>query len=224
MKTAPNAAPAALVIVAHHRADSLTAHIARLVAKRLEDAGYRIDLLDLHGEDFDPRMTVADQPDWNDRDKVYSDETEAHMRRVLDADVVIPVFPVYWYSVPAILKGWIDRVWNYGFAYGRSKPKLASKPRKMLWIGLAGAGADDPLAPVMQESLESGLRDGVSYYGGIAESAVELLLDAEGEPQYVDGDGNFTKGEALTGAARDEHYAALERQAVERVERFLALN
>jgi putative NADPH-quinone reductase len=38
------------VVIAHHRADSLTAHTARRTAARLETAGYRVDLLDLHAE------------------------------------------------------------------------------------------------------------------------------------------------------------------------------
>ena len=76
----------ALVVVAHHRSDSLTAHTARRAAAQIEAAGYRIDLLDLHAEGFDPRMNVEDQPDWANREKPYSDETRAHMRRILDAD------------------------------------------------------------------------------------------------------------------------------------------
>lgn len=114
----------ALVVVAHPRPDSLTAHIARLTTHRLTAAGYRIDLLDLNAENFDPRMTDADLPDWNNREKIYSPVVESHMRRILAADVIVAVFPVYWMQVPALLKGWIDRVWNYGFAYGRSKPRL----------------------------------------------------------------------------------------------------
>ena len=61
----------ALVVVAHHRSDSLTAHTARRAAARVEAAGYRIDLLDLHAEGFDPRMSVEDQPDWGNREKRY---------------------------------------------------------------------------------------------------------------------------------------------------------
>jgi putative NADPH-quinone reductase len=165
----------ALVVVAHPRRDSLTAHIAELAAQRLTAAGYRIDLLDLHAENFDPRMNAADLPEWGNREKTYSPEVENHMRRVLAADVIVAVFPVYWVQVPAILKGWIDRVWNYGFAYGRSKPRLAGK--RMLWLGLAGAADDDG----------------------------NLLLD-----------------EALTGAVRDAHYAALEDRAWRFVDDFLA--
>jgi NAD(P)H dehydrogenase (quinone) len=215
------AAPTALVVVAHHRADSLTAHVAGLVAERLETAGHRIDLLNLHGEGFDPRMSVADQPDWNDRDKVYSAETMRHQRRLLEADVVIPVFPVYWFSLPAILKGWIDRVWGYGFAYGRSRPRLAGK--RMLWLGLLGAPADDPSVPPMREALEGQLRDGISFYCGMGEAAVELLFDAEAQPQSTDADGRLVMGRELEGAERRAHYDALERRAVEHVERFLDL-
>ena len=211
----------ALIVVSHHRADSLTVHIGDVVAARLEEAGYEVDLLDLRAEGFDPRMTVADQPDWDDREKVYSPETQAHMARMLAADVIIPVFPVYWNSPPALLKGWIDRVWNYGFAYGRSQPKLAGK--RMLWLGLAGAAEGDEYWAMLQEILDRVLRDGISFYTGIGEAAVEVLPDAEGEPQIVDADGNFTKGEALTGAQRAAHYTAIDRRAVERVEKFLAL-
>lgn len=213
--------PTALIVVSHHRPDSLTVHIGDVVAARLKEAGYDIDLLNLDAEGFDPRMTVADQPDWDDRDKVYSPEVQAHMARILAADVIIPVFPVYWNSAPALLKGWIDRVWNYGFAYGRSKPRLAGK--RMLWLGLAGAGAGDDFSAWMRETLDRVLREGVSFYNGITHAALEILYDAEGEPQIVDADGNFTKGEALSGEARADHYAAIDRKATAHVERFLDL-
>ncbi|GAB3655586.1 NAD(P)H oxidoreductase [Glycomyces tarimensis] len=217
-----NAQPTALVVVTHHRADSFTAHIADLVTARLKAAGYAIDLLDLQAEGFDPRMTVADQPDWGDRDKAYSEEVQRHERRLLAADVIIPVFPIYWFHLPALLKGWIDRVWNYGFAYGRSKPRLAG--RKMLWIGLAGATADDPTAPMMQEGLDAALRDSISYYCGITEAAVEILFDAESQPQSIDENGLLHIGKAIEGEAFKAHFAKLENQAVESVEKFLALS
>ncbi|MEU0668414.1 NAD(P)H oxidoreductase [Streptomyces lavendulocolor] len=210
----------ALVVVAHHRTDSLTAHTARRAAARLEAAGYRIDLLDLHAEGFDPRMNTSDQPDWGNRDKPYSDEVRAHMRRILDADVVVAVFPVYWQSVPAILKGWIDRVWNYGFAYGRSKPRLAGK--RMLWLGLAGATGADPIVDGMRTVLETNLSEGIAYYCGFSHSTVGLLTDAEDRPQRVDAEGNLLIGAAVAGAEREAQYADFDRRADEFVEKFIA--
>ncbi|WP_433544220.1 NAD(P)H oxidoreductase (plasmid) [Streptomyces sp. CA-294286] len=210
----------ALVVFAHHRTDSLTAHTARRAAARLEAAGYRIDLLDLHAEGFDPRMNVSDEPDWADREKSYSDETQAHMQRILDAEVVVAVFPVYWQSVPALLKGWIDRVWNYGFAYGRSKPRLAGK--RMLWLGLAGATADDPIVEGMHAVLETNLSEGIASYCGFSRSTVGLLTDAEDRPQRVDAEGNLLVGEAVAGAEREAQYADFDRRAGEFVDRFAA--
>ncbi|MFF9098469.1 NAD(P)H oxidoreductase [Streptomyces sp. NPDC014802] len=210
----------ALVVMAHHRADSLTAHTARRTVAQLESAGYDVDLLDLHAEGFDPRMNAADQPDWGDRDKPYSDDVRAHMRRVLDADLVVAVFPVYWQSVPALLKGWIDRVWNYGFAYGRSKPRLAGK--RMLWLGLAGVTSDDPVTEGMRAVLETNLSEGIAYYCGLAYSSVALLPDAEERPQRLDAEGNLLVGEAVAGAEREAQYAEFDRRATKAVERFLA--
>ncbi|WP_433755539.1 NAD(P)H oxidoreductase [Nocardia sp. CA-135398] len=210
----------ALVVVAHPRPDSLTAHIAELTTRRLAAIGYRIDLLDLHAENFDPRMTAADLPEWGNREKSYSPEVENHMRRILAADVIVAVFPVYWMHVPAILKGWIDRVWNYGFAYGRSKPRLAGK--RMLWLGLAGAAADDAVVELMQDALSAQLNDGIAYYCGLTQSSVGLLPGAEEKQQRLDDAGNLLFDEALTGAVREAHYAGLEDRALGFVDDFLA--
>ncbi|MGW4364439.1 NAD(P)H oxidoreductase [Nocardia takedensis] len=215
-----NAPRTALVVVAHHRADSLTAHIGARTAAQLRDAGYRVDLLDLRAEGFDPRMTLADQPDWNDREKVYSAEVGAHMRRLSAAQLVVAVFPVYWGTVPALLKGWIDRVWNYGFAYGRSTPRLAGK--RILWLGLAGATSDDPAIEAIQASLDNHLSASVAYYCGFAQSSVGLLPDAEERPQSVTPEGELLVGDAISGAERDAHYAAFDRTAAELVREFLA--
>ncbi|WP_067828829.1 NAD(P)H oxidoreductase [Nocardia inohanensis] len=210
----------ALVVIAHHRTDSLTAHIARRTVTQLESSGYRVDVLDLRAEGFDPRMNTEDQPDWGNREKLYSGETEAHMRRILAADIVIAVFPVYWLHLPALLKGWIDRVWNYGFAYGRSRPRLAGK--RMLWLGLAGAAGDDAVVELMQQSLEGSLNMGIAYYCGFSHSAVGLLPDAEERRQRVDADGRLLFDPVTFGAEREAQYAALEAKAHGFVAEFLA--
>ncbi|WP_306361290.1 NAD(P)H oxidoreductase [Nocardia sp. CC227C] len=210
----------ALVVIAHHRSDSLTAHIARRTTTQLEADGYRVDLLDLHAEGFDPRMNTEDQPDWGNREKPYSAEAQRHMQRMLDADIVVAVFPVYWQSVPAILKGWIDRVWNYGFAYGRSKPRLAGK--RILWLGLGGLDAADPMVADMEAGLDTQLSAGIAYYCGFSWSKVGLLPDAEERRQTLDAEGNLIVSDVAVGEARRAQYDALERRAANYVEELLA--
>lgn len=175
--SAPAASTArALLVVAHPRSDALTAAVARRTRERLAADGYDVDVLDLYAEGFDPRLGPADEPDWRDRDKVYSDEVLCHQRRVDAADAIVVVFPVWWFGLPAILKGWIDRVWNYGFAYGRSRPRLGAKG--MVWIGLAGYGREHFTSNGWDDLLERTLRVGISEFCGIRDVSVTLLYDS----------------------------------------------
>ncbi|MYV99561.1 NAD(P)H oxidoreductase [Streptomyces sp. SID3343] len=166
----------ALLVVAHPRSDSLTAKIAARAHDRLVAAGHTVDVLDLRAEGFDPRMTPADEPDWSDRDKRYSPQVRAHMGRVEAADTIVVVFPVWWFGLPALLKGWIDRVWNHGFAYGRSRPRLAGK--RMQWIGLAGYSSEHFAEGGWDDLIDRRLRVGISNFCGIEDAHVHLVHDS----------------------------------------------
>ncbi|MFE5597906.1 NAD(P)H oxidoreductase [Streptomyces coelicoflavus] len=169
--------PHTLLVLAHPRPDSLTAQVAGRLRARIEEADGTVDVLDLYAEDFDPRLTPVDEPDWEDREKKYSPEVHAHMDRVVAADDILVVFPVWWFAPPAVVKGWIDRVWNYGFAYGRSRPRLAGK--RMLWLGLAGGPDADYAKAGLDSAIDVQLRVGVSEFCGITDSAVHLLHATE---------------------------------------------
>lgn len=68
-------------------------------------------------------------------------DIEQEQQRLLDHDVIVFQFPVYWYSTPALLKEWQDLVLQYGFAYGPGGVKLADK--LMLVAVTAGAAQHD---------------------------------------------------------------------------------
>ncbi|MFF8835006.1 NAD(P)H oxidoreductase [Streptomyces sp. NPDC015130] len=170
-------APHTLLVHAHPRSDSLTAQVAELAHARLKDEGGTVDVLDLYAEGFDPVLRPADEPDWEDRERRYSPEVHAHMDRILAADDIVVVFPVWWMAPPAVLKGWIDRVWNYGFAYGRSKPRLASK--RMLWLALMGQSAREIEDLGLSAVVDTQLRVGVSEYCGIEDVSVRIVYGTE---------------------------------------------
>ena len=107
-----------LIVLSHPRRNSLTARVAAILADGLERNGHAVETADLIAEGFDPVLREADEPDWDDPRKVYSRDVRREMARIERNDASLLVFPVYWWSVPAILKGWIDRVWNHGWAYG----------------------------------------------------------------------------------------------------------
>ena len=63
-------------------------------------------------------------------DRLYPDfkiDIEAEQKALLSAETIVLQFPFYWYSVPAILKKWIDDVFSYNFAYGSKGDKLQGK-------------------------------------------------------------------------------------------------
>ncbi|MFE2554748.1 NAD(P)H oxidoreductase [Streptomyces sp. NPDC059352] len=166
-----------LLVVAHPRPDSLTAQIAGRQYARLTGEGHTVDVLDLYAEEFDPALRPADEPDWEDREKRYSPEAHAHMERILAADDILVVFPVWWFGPPAMLKGWIDRVWNYGFAYGRSRPRLAGK--RLLWLALMGGTAQEIEDLGMEPALDLMLRVGISKFCGLPDATVGVVHGTE---------------------------------------------
>ncbi|MER7515080.1 NAD(P)H oxidoreductase [Streptomyces sp. NPDC126499] len=166
-----------LLVHAHPRTDSLTAQVAGLAHSRLKEEGQTVDVLDLYAEGFDPVLRPADEPDWENREKTYSPTVHAHMDRILAADDIVVVFPVWWMAPPAVLKGWIDRVWNYGFAYGRSKPRLAAK--RMLWLALMGSPEEEIERLGLSTALDVQLRLAVSRYCGIEDASVAIVYGTE---------------------------------------------
>lgn len=186
--------PHALVVHAHPRPDSLTAATAARVRDRLSADGHTVDHLDLYAEGFDPLLLPEDEPDWDDASKDYSAEVRSHMARVAAADTIVVVFPVWWFGLPAMAKGWVDRVWNRGFAYEPS----SLQGKRMQWIGLAGATSGYFADRGFDRILDLQLRVGVSEFCGITDATVHLLYDTLAAPRPADVDEVLT---ATTAAA-----------------------
>lgn len=198
--------PVALVVVSHHRPDSLTAAVARRAAERLAAAGYRVDTLNLEQEGFEPRNNAADDPQYDNPDPRYTEAVHAQAARIHAADVIVPVFPVWWFGVPALLKGWIDRVWNHGLTYGVRPDPMAGK--RMLWIGLAGIPAYDDNADLVSFLMDHTLKRGISEYCGIPDAQAVALWHSEGT--------------GFTGEDRKRHFAAMFESVDEAVDKLLA--
>ncbi|KAI7908011.1 NAD(P)H oxidoreductase [Cokeromyces recurvatus] len=130
-----------LIVLSHHRENSLTYQIKSQIEKGLKASGHEVvDTLDLFKENFNPILREPDEPQWSEPEQHFSEEVNKEMERLLKYDSIIFVFPMYWFGMPAMLKGYVERVWNYGFAYGAPDTKLKSK--KVLWCPLAGASAE----------------------------------------------------------------------------------
>lgn len=111
----------ALVVLAHPLSDSLCAHLAHQAIDVLRARGATVDILDLYAEDFQPVLTAAERR-LHYLTPEPGPDIVALQQRLAAADTLVLVFPTWWFSPPAILKGWFDRVWAPQFAFEHGTP------------------------------------------------------------------------------------------------------
>ena len=160
-----------LVVLCHPRRNSLTGAITDAFIEELQAEGHETELADLYGEGFDPRLLEPDEPDWERTDKIYSDAVQAEMARVARNEAIVLIFPIWWWSMPAMLKGWIDRVWNKDWAYG----SLALRHKRALAIGLSASDAPTYAKRGYDQAIETQIVTGIFNYCGIADGRFEYL-------------------------------------------------
>ncbi|WP_193369989.1 NAD(P)H-dependent oxidoreductase [Pelagibius marinus] len=117
------------LLLAHPLPESFCAAIADRAETALAAGGHEVDRLDLYQEGFDPRLTAAERHSYYHPPADLS-AVASYVDRLQAADKVVLVFPQWWFNVPAILKGWFDRVFQPGVAfdhtpgYGQIEPRL----------------------------------------------------------------------------------------------------
>jgi putative NADPH-quinone reductase len=116
-----------LVVYAHPVEDSFVAALHRCTVAALRAAGHTVDDFDLYAEGFDPALTRDERIAYHDVARNRG-AVAKEIQRLLLCDGLVFVFPTWWYGMPAMLKGYIDRVWLPGVAFeldgGRTRPLL----------------------------------------------------------------------------------------------------
>jgi NAD(P)H dehydrogenase (quinone) len=116
-----------LVVYAHPVEESFQSALHRRIVKTLTEAGHEVDDCDLYAEGFQPVLTRGERRAYHDADANREFAT-GEIRRLLRCQGLVLVFPTWWFGMPAILKGWFDRVWLPGVAFdladGRTRPLL----------------------------------------------------------------------------------------------------
>ncbi|KAF1807704.1 flavoprotein-like protein [Mucor lusitanicus] len=106
-----------LIVVAHPRENSLVHSIKSKFEQGLVAGGHQVTTLDLFKAGFDPVLREEDEPRFDQEVQVFSEEINKEMERINQHDALVFAFPMYWSNMPAIMKGYIDRVFNLGYAY-----------------------------------------------------------------------------------------------------------
>jgi NAD(P)H dehydrogenase (quinone) len=175
-----------LIVYAHEEPHSFNAAMKNLAVTTLEDQGHSVVVSDLYWMKF---KAVADAGDFLERrDKSYlkrqmeekaavalgtlSHDIVIEQQKLLAADLVVFQFPLWWFGLPAMLKGWVDRVMTMGFAYdsGQRNDQGGLKGRRaMLALTTGGpeasyaeTGINGPMDRILYP-----IQHGILYFCGL---------------------------------------------------------
>lgn len=169
-----------LIVHAHHERKSFCSALKDQAVATLTQQGHAVEVSDLYAMGFDPVsdrrnfLTIKD-PDVlkQQQEELYAVENDgfapdiaAEMEKVQRCDLMIFIFPLWWFGLPAILKGWVDRVFAMGKLYGGSmffENGAGKGKRALLTITIGGSktmydgyGLNTPL-PTLLEPIQRGI-------------------------------------------------------------------
>ena len=151
-----------LIVFAHPEPQSFNGALFETAIATLQAAGHTVVTSDLHRLGFNPvsdrrNFTTAQDPDFLKlqaeelhaaESHTFAPELETEMAKVEAADLMIWQFPLWWFGVPAILKGWVDRVFAMGRAYGGGRVYDTGLFRgKRALLSLTTGGPEGAYAP-----------------------------------------------------------------------------
>ncbi|HEX5395051.1 MAG TPA: NAD(P)H-dependent oxidoreductase [Candidatus Saccharimonadales bacterium] len=143
-----------LIVYAHHEPGSFTGAMKNMATEILSRQGHNVVISDLYGEGFNPVAQkwdfvttsgghfnyMTEQKHAANLDLAFSPDILSEIQKIKAADIVLFATPLWWFSVPAILKGWFDRVLAMGVAWdsGQFYDKGLLRKKQAMMIVAAG--------------------------------------------------------------------------------------
>ncbi|WP_226293976.1 NAD(P)H-dependent oxidoreductase [Aquimarina algicola] len=154
-----------LIIYSHPSTNSYTNEILRQVTSNLEKEEIDFEVSDLYAIDFKTDMSEEEyqREGFANFDLPIPDDVKNEHQKIAKADCIIFLYPVWWSDCPAKLKGWFDRVYSVGYAYGNDTLEDKNQLMKTIPLGIVICTAGHP-----NEFLDE---------IGIAKSMQNVMLD-----------------------------------------------
>lgn len=156
-----------LIIYAHPNENSLNHHLLNTVVETLQFRNEEVVVRDLYTIDFDPVLSLDDMQ--GQRMGKVLDDVKTEQEYISWAEQITFIYPIWWTGLPAIMKGYIDRVFSYGFAYrydqGIQKGLLKSK--KTVIINTHGKSHEEYEKTGMDKALTLTSDNGIFIYSGL---------------------------------------------------------
>lgn len=156
-----------LILYAHPNPQSFNRAILETIEDRLTQNGEQYNTRDLYAMNFDPILKHDDFTAFA-AGKPTSD-IAAEQNYIRRAKTIIVIHPIWWFNAPAILKGYIDRVFSYGFAYAVKDKAITGllTDKRVFIINTTGGSAENYKNFGFAESLKTTMQNGIYSFCGM---------------------------------------------------------
>lgn len=140
-----------MVVYCHPSHHSFTYEVKENFINGLYAAGHEVEVADLYADDFQSDMCEREylrEGFYNEKINVPED-VKYYQNMINRQDAITFIYPVFWSEAPSKLVGWFQRVWTYGFAYGKQEMKVL---KKVLFLVTMGG---DALQAVRKRQIEA---------------------------------------------------------------------
>lgn len=207
-----------MVVYAHHEPTSLVGSLKNIAVSTLQSMGHEVNESDLYANGFSPIAHKYDfsqlsgkhfnymleqkngSGDWS-----YAPDIVDELQRLKAADMVLFYFPIWWFSVPAMMKGWFDRVLTMGVTWdgGKIYENGLLRGKKAMVVAVAG-GPEEYYQPLGKHKATLKQILHPIHHGTLAFCGMDVI-----EPFVVYSSMNKTKDEYASLLAR--HKSAIEK-------------
>lgn len=142
-----------LIVYCHPSRNSFTHIVKESFIKGLEETGHHYQVSDLYAQGFNPVMSEDEylREGFYDLQKPVAEDVGKEQEKINASDVVVFIYPDFWTASPAMLEGWFQRVWTYGFAYGDT-PSMKMLD-KVLFLITMGGSLDDEIMQFIRDRM-----------------------------------------------------------------------
>lgn len=174
-----------LTVLSHPNPASFSHAVAQQFVAGAKAAGHTTELADLHAEGFNPVWQAGDFA--QDKGDPMPSDVLAEQARIERSDALCMIFPLWWWGMPSMMKGWVDRVFSWGWAYDQvddpSPERSLLRPRPCTLLVPAGASPKNMIDHGYIKALEAIWLTGTLGYCGIKEPELTVLYGSTGKPE-----------------------------------------
>ena len=127
-----------LVIHCHPDPASFNRVLCNTAMASLTSAGHSVDLIDLYADGFEARLSAAERAVYETADPILDPLVRKYADLVLSAEALVFVYPTWWWGMPAMLKGWLERVMVTGVSFTLNPATSKVKPNLQKIVRVVG--------------------------------------------------------------------------------------